>query len=84
MNEISKETPVTYGMLLDALDGCGLAVGFALAGTLNTSGTERRLILGRLGALFRLKEGPRPRAVILPAEALLRRVIPRADLGARR
>jgi hypothetical protein len=45
MSEISEGTPVTYGMLLEALDGCGLAVGFALAGTLNTSGTDRRLIL---------------------------------------
>jgi hypothetical protein len=45
MSEISDGTPVTYGMLLEALDGCGLATGFALAGTLNTAGTERRLIL---------------------------------------
>jgi hypothetical protein len=45
MNEISEGTPVTYGMLLEALDGCGLAVGFALAGTLNTGGTDRSLIL---------------------------------------
>jgi hypothetical protein len=45
MSEVSEETPVTFGMLLEALDGCGLAVGFALAGTLNTSGTDRRLIL---------------------------------------
>lgn len=45
MSEISAGTPVTYGMLLEALDGCGLAAGFALAGTLNTAGTERRLIL---------------------------------------
>ena len=45
MREVSEETPVTFGMLLEALDACGLAVGFALAGTLNTAGTERRLIL---------------------------------------
>ena len=45
MGEISNDTPVTFGMLQEALDACGLAVGFALAGTLNTSGTERRLIL---------------------------------------
>lgn len=45
MSEISEGTTVTAGMLLEALDGCGLAVGFALAGTLNTAGTERRLIL---------------------------------------
>jgi hypothetical protein len=45
MTEFSEETPVTVGMLLKALDGCGLAVGFALAGTLNTAGTDRRLIL---------------------------------------
>jgi hypothetical protein len=45
MSEFSDETPVTFGMLLEALDGCGLAVGFALAGTLNTAGTDRRLIL---------------------------------------
>ena len=45
MSDLSDETPVTAGMLLKALEGCGLAVGFALAGTLNTSGTDRRLIL---------------------------------------
>ena len=45
MGEISDDTPVTFGMLREAMDACGLAVGFALAGTLNTSGTERRLIL---------------------------------------
>jgi hypothetical protein len=45
MDELSEGTPVTYEVLLKALDGCGLAVGFALAGTLNTSGTDRRLIL---------------------------------------
>jgi hypothetical protein len=45
MSEISKETPVTFGMLQDALDACGQACGFALAGTLNTSGTQRSLIL---------------------------------------
>jgi hypothetical protein len=45
MSEFSEGTPVTLEMLQQALDGCGQAVGFALAGTLNTSGTERRLIL---------------------------------------
>ncbi len=45
MSELSDETPVTLGMLREAIDGCGLAVGFALAGTLNTAGTDRRLIL---------------------------------------
>ena len=45
MGEISNDTPVTFGMLQEALDASGLAVGFALAGTLNTSGTDRRLIL---------------------------------------
>jgi hypothetical protein len=45
MSEFSEGTPVTFGMLQEALDGCGLAVGFALAGTLNTAGTDRRLIL---------------------------------------
>lgn len=45
MSELSEETPVTFGMLLEALNGCGLAVGFALAGTLNTAGTHRSLIL---------------------------------------
>lgn len=45
MSEISEGTPVTLEMLQQALDGCGQAVGFALAGTLNTAGTERRLIL---------------------------------------
>lgn len=45
MGEISNDTPVTFGMLQESLDACGLAVGFALAGTLNTSGTDRRLIL---------------------------------------
>lgn len=45
MTEFSDETPITHKMLRDALDACGLAVGFALAGTLNTGGTDRRLIL---------------------------------------
>jgi hypothetical protein len=45
MSEFSEGTPVTVGMLLEALNGCGLAVGFALAGTLNTAGTDRSLIL---------------------------------------
>lgn len=45
MSDISDATPVTFEMLQQALDGCGQAVGFALAGTLNTSGTDRRLIL---------------------------------------
>src|SRR3954466_6418571 len=45
MSEFSEGTPVTVGMLQEALDACGLAVGFALADTLNTAGTERRLIL---------------------------------------
>jgi hypothetical protein len=45
MSELSEETPVTFGMLRQALDGCGLAVGFALAGALNTAGTDRSRIL---------------------------------------
>lgn len=45
MGEPSKETPVTLGMLQQALDGCGLAVGFALAGALNTAGANRSEIL---------------------------------------
>lgn len=45
MDEIREETPVTFGMLQQALDGCGLAVGFALAGALNTAGTDRKRIL---------------------------------------
>mgnify|MGYP001627232121 CR=1 FL=1 len=45
MTDPRDDTPVTVGMLLQALDDCGQAVGFALAGTLNTSGTDRRLIL---------------------------------------
>ena len=45
MNEQNEGTPVTVGMLRDALDGCGQAVGFALAGALNTAGTDRSHIL---------------------------------------
>lgn len=45
MSEPSEETPVTVGMLQQALDGCGLAVGFALAGALNTAGANRSGIL---------------------------------------
>ena len=45
MSETSDGTPVTVGMLLEALDGCGQAVGFAMAGALNTSGTQRSRIL---------------------------------------
>ena len=45
MSQFSDATPVTYGMLLEALDGCGLAVGFALAGALNTAGADRSRVL---------------------------------------
>ena len=45
MSEYSEGTPVTFGMLKEALDGCGQAVGFALAGALNTAGTDRSHIL---------------------------------------
>lgn len=45
MTEFSEDTPVTLGMLREALDGCGQAVGFALAGALNTAGTDRSRIL---------------------------------------
>jgi hypothetical protein len=45
MSEISEATPVTFGMLLEALDGCGQAAGFAMAGALNTAGTNRSRIL---------------------------------------
>src|SRR5688572_28305537 len=34
---------------------------------------ERGLMMRRLTALFRLQEGPRPKVVIVPATALLRR-----------
>lgn len=45
MSEFSEPTPVTAGMLREALDGCGQAVGFALAGALNTAGTDRVRLL---------------------------------------
>jgi hypothetical protein len=45
MSEYTEGTPLTYGMLLEALDGCGMAVGFALAGALNTAGTARSRVL---------------------------------------
>jgi hypothetical protein len=45
MSDLSEGTPVTYGMLLEALDGCGQAVGFAMAGALNTAGADRSNIL---------------------------------------
>lgn len=45
MSEFSEGTPVTSAMLQEALDGCGMATGFALAGALNTAGTDRRRIL---------------------------------------
>lgn len=45
MSEPSEATPVTFGMLQEALDGCGLAVGFAVVGALNTAGTDRSRIL---------------------------------------
>ena len=45
MSEFSEQTPVTFGMLLEALDACGQAVGFALAGALITGSTDRRHIL---------------------------------------
>ena len=45
MSEFSDGTPVTFGMLREALDDCGQAVGFAIAGALNTGGTHRSHIL---------------------------------------
>jgi hypothetical protein len=45
MSEFTEGTPLTYGMLVEALDGCGMAVGFALAGALNTAGTARSRVL---------------------------------------
>jgi len=45
MSELGDGTPVTVGMLAEGLDGCGQAVGFALAGALNTAGTDRGRIL---------------------------------------
>lgn len=45
MSEFSEGTPVTFGMLQEALDACGLATGFALAGALNTAGTDRSRVL---------------------------------------
>lgn len=45
MNEFSEDAPVTFGMIVQALDGCGQAVGFAMAGALNTAGTPRSGIL---------------------------------------
>lgn len=45
MSEFSEGAPVTSAMLLEALDGCGTAVGFALAGALNTAGTDRSRLL---------------------------------------
>ncbi len=45
MSEFSEGTPVTFGMLEEALNGCGMAVGFALAGALSTADTNRSRIL---------------------------------------
>lgn len=45
MSDFSDETPVTFGMLVEAVDACGQAVGFALAGALNTTGTNRTRLL---------------------------------------
>lgn len=45
MSESSEGAPLTVGMLQEALDGCGQAVGFAMAGALNTAGTARSHIL---------------------------------------
>jgi len=45
MRQDNDGTPVTLEMLQEALDGCGQAVGFALAGGLDTSGADRARIL---------------------------------------
>ncbi|MBC5781419.1 hypothetical protein H8N03_00600 [Ramlibacter sp. USB13] len=45
MTQPSEGTPVTFGMLQQALDECGQATGFALAGALNTAGTDRSRLL---------------------------------------
>ncbi|MBE7368973.1 hypothetical protein [Ramlibacter pallidus] len=45
MNEPSESTPVTRAEVMAALDGCGQAVGFALAGALNTAGADRSRVL---------------------------------------
>jgi transcription-repair coupling factor (superfamily II helicase) len=42
---------------------------------------DRRLITERLRALFRLHHGPKPKIVLLTAEALLHRVLPRSYLS---
>ena len=60
MSEFSEGTPVTFGMLREALDGCGLAVGFALAGALDTAGTDRSRILSIAESLQTLSADPKP------------------------
>ena len=45
MNPTPQGTPLTLETLHEALDGCGQAVGFALAGGLDTSGADRARIL---------------------------------------
>ena len=54
MSEHEEHTPVTMGMLLQALDECGQAVGFALAGALNTAGTDRGRVLAIAESLLTL------------------------------
>ena len=45
MGDYSEGTAVTVGMLRESLDECGQAVGFALAGALNTAGSARSHVL---------------------------------------
>lgn len=45
MSQPSDASHVTVGMLREALEQCGLSVGFALGGALNTAGAERSEIL---------------------------------------
>ncbi|HVE52720.1 MAG TPA: hypothetical protein VNB23_05000 [Ramlibacter sp.] len=54
MNDANESTPVTLAMVLEALDGCGQAVGFALAGALNTAGTKRSHVLAIAESLQKL------------------------------
>ena len=59
MSQMPEGTPLTLETLREALDGCGQAVGFALAGGLDTSGADRARILSIAESLQKLSHDGR-------------------------
>lgn len=60
MSKLGKGEPaITFDQLLDALDGCGQAVGFALCAALRESGTDRDKLIGIARSLGQMSQDER-------------------------